>query len=408
MSFFSTVKKIIPTPLQKKLLPVYHYGLSFLGALRYGFPSRKMFVVGITGTKGKTTTVELVNSMFEEAGYNTAIVSTLRFKAGTSARPNLLKMTMPGRFFIQKMLREAVDAGCTHAIVEMTSEGAKQFRNKFIDLDAFILTNIAPEHIESHGSYENYVRAKLSIAEGLGRSKKPRTILIVNEESPEADRFLAVQATDKIPYGSQDAGRLGIETSLAGSFNLMNATAAAKLGEAMGISLETIRVGIKKCQGVAGRMQFITLPGTTLPYTVVVDYAHTPDSLKAVYSSFGDKRLLCVLGGTGGGRDKWKRPLMGEIADTHCSEIFLTDEDPYDENPREIVRAVAEGIKKNTPEIIMDRREAIARAIQKAQPDDVILITGKGTDPYIMGPRGTKTPWSDARIAEEELTKVLS
>lgn len=400
------IKKIVPRSAQEKIRPLYHRSLALLGALLYRFPSRKLIVIGVTGTKGKTTTIEIINSILEEAGYKTAVISTLRFKAGDETEPNLMKMTMPGRFFIQKMLRRAVTLGCTHAVVEMTSEGAKQFRNTGIDLDALLLTNIAPEHIESHGSYENYVKAKLSIAEGLSRSQKTKRILVVNKETPEAEKFLSTPHVEKHTYTRADADRLELVTPLRGDFNLTNAAGAATLGLALGIPLETIRSGIKKCTEVRGRMEFVTVPEKEIPFEVVVDYAHTPDSLEAVYASFPGKRLLCVLGGTGGGRDTWKRPKMGEIADKYCSEIFVTDEDPYDEDPRAIAEAVASGIKNKSYEIEMDRRVAIQKAISKAGPGDVILITGKGTDPAIMGPDGTRTPWSDKRVAEEELTRA--
>src|SRR3989344_3158776 len=154
------IKKIIPKNIFKFFQPIYHYKLALLGAIFYRFPSRKIKVVAITGTKGKTTTGELVNSILEEAGFKTAIMGTLRFKIGENSKPNLHKMTLPGRFFIQKFLRRAVSAKCDWAIIEMTSEGIKQFRHKFINLDALIFLNLSPEHIESHGSYEKYVSAK--------------------------------------------------------------------------------------------------------------------------------------------------------------------------------------------------------------------------------------------------------
>src|SRR6185369_569965 len=142
-------------------------------------------------------------------------------------------------------------------------------------------------------------------------------------------------------------------------------------------------------------------------FIAVVDYAHTPDSLRALYSAFASKRKICVLGNTGGGRDTWKRPEMGRIADETCDKVILTNEDPYDEDPRAIVDAMAAGMKR-APEIIMDRREAILAALRAARPGDAVLISGKGTDPYIMGPNGSKTPWSDAEVVREELARLSS
>jgi len=141
-------------------------------------------------------------------------------------------------------------------------------------------------------------------------------------------------------------------------------------------------------------------------FTVIVDYAHTPDSLQAIYDAYPNQRKICVLGNMGGGRDSWKRPEMGRIADSTCDEVFLTDEDSCDEDPLAIVTAMAAGMERK-PEIILDRREAIRAALKVARPGDAVLITGKGTDPYILGPKGTRTPWSDSRVACEELEQLL-
>jgi len=141
-------------------------------------------------------------------------------------------------------------------------------------------------------------------------------------------------------------------------------------------------------------------------FDVIVDYAHTTDSLEKVYEVFQDSRKICVLGGTGGGRDTWKRPAMGAVANAHCDEIILTDEDPYDEDPQKIVSEIMAGIENSKAKIIMDRREAISHAISLAKTGDAVIITGKGTDPYIMGPNGTKTSWDDATVAREELIKL--
>ncbi len=200
MNFFRTI-----TP--RFLFAPYHYALALLSAAIFGFPSRKLKVIAVTGTKGKSSVVELVSAILDEAGYKTAHASTIHFKIGEKKERNLHKMTMPGRFFLQHFLRRAVSAGCTHAVIEMTSEGARQFRHKFIALDALIFTNLAPEHIESHGSYENYLAAKVSIARALERSSKKRKMLVVNGDDKEAQKFLDVFTMGaKISYSKKDAG----------------------------------------------------------------------------------------------------------------------------------------------------------------------------------------------------------
>ncbi|MHB1118356.1 MAG: Mur ligase family protein [Minisyncoccota bacterium] len=412
-----TTELFIPRKIYQFFQPAYHYTLTLLGALIYRFPSRHIKVVAITGTKGKTSTAEIVNAILEEAGYKTAVAGTLRFKIDREEERNLYKMTIPGRFFLQKFLRRAVKAGCDWAVIEMTSEGARQYRHKWVNLDALIFTNLSPEHIESHGSFEKYLDAKLSIARSLARSPKRPRIIVANADNEYAGQFLAVEADIKTTYTLKDAFPYTLEKDgmsftfmgsplrahLSGAFNLSNMLAGVAFARTISIAPEVIRRALEKFRGVRGRVEHIN---EGQDFDVIVDYAHTADSLEKVYEVFQDSRKICVLGGTGGGRDSWKRPAMGAIADAHCDEVILTNEDPYDEDPMQIIEGVRAGVRSGKATIILDRREAIAAALTKAHTGDTVIITGKGTDPYIMGPRGEKTPWDDATVAREELAKL--
>lgn len=411
-------RNIIPEKIFNFFNPAYHWVLAVSAATLYRFPSRKLKVIGVTGTKGKSSTVEILNAILEEAGYKTALTNTIRFKVGSESRENKYKMSWPGRFFMQRFIREAASQKCDYLIMEMTSQGAITHRHRFIQLDAFVFTNISPEHIEAHGAYEKYKQAKLDLRKALTNSKKRNLSVIVNSDDKESAAFLEGRADQKITYSLKDAEPFEIKkegidftfggkkahSPLSGTFNLYNILAAASTARSQGVSDEIIIRAIEKFTGIAGRVQKIEAGQN---FTVIVDYAHTPDSLEKLYQVFQTSRKICVLGGTGGGRDSWKRKEMGRIADEYCDEIILTDEDPYDEDPKQIVDGVAAGISSKTPTIVMDRREAIYEALKKATPGDAVLITGKGTDPYIMGPKETKTPWSDAKVAKEELEKLL-
>lgn len=399
-------------------LDAYHLAWAYGSAWWYEYPSAKLVVIGVTGTKGKSTTAELIRHMLASTGHQVALASTIRFMVGDATERNLFKMTMPGRGYIQQFLRKALDAGCTHAVVELTSEGTLQFRERGIELDALVFTNLAPEHIERHGSYQAYAAAKLSLAEHLARSPKRPRIIVANADDAYGEKFLAVDADIKAPFSLQDAepytaddrsvrflwqGTL-FSIPLPGLFNLKNCLATLALGKALGLSTEKMQQALEHVEPVAGRAQRVE---QGQPFTVVVDYAHTPDSLKALYETYASKRLICVLGSTGGGRDTWKRPDMGAIADQLCDISILTDEDPYDEDPHKIISELSAGFEARQPRVILDRRQAIAAAFAEAKDqDDAVLITGKGTDPYIMGPKGSKVPWSDAKVAEEELIKL--
>lgn len=416
-TIFRVIKKyIIPKSVFAKIQPVYHFLLALIGGTYYMFPSKGLKVIAITGTKGKTSTTEIVNAILEEAGYSTAVLGTLRFKIGAENKRNLYKMTMPGRLFVQKFLREALEAKCDFAIIEMTSEGAKQFRHRFIDLDMLIFTNLTPEHIQSHGSFEKYKLAKLEIAKQLEKSIKRPRISVTNADDPHGTSFLVREAEIKKPYSLLDIEILSesefgstftyegekIETSLPGRFNLYNILAGLTAASALGIDAHTSKRAIEKLSSIRGRLERVE---EGQDFAVIVDYAHTADSLEKVYNVFKGNNKICVLGGTGGGRDRAKRKIMGSIAEEHCGEIYLTNEDPYDEDPMQIIHDVAAGITHKTPHIILDRREAIDAAIKEAKKGDVIIITGKGTDPYIMEADGKKTPWDDAQVAREILQR---
>jgi UDP-N-acetylmuramoyl-L-alanyl-D-glutamate--2,6-diaminopimelate ligase len=414
-SLLRIIKKLIPGPLFRLFQPFYHLLLSYIGAVVYRLPSRKLYVIGITGTKGKSSVAEILNAILEEAGYTTALASTIRFKVGDESKRNLFKMTMPGRLFMQRFMRKAIKAGCTHLVLEMTSEGAKQSRHKNIALNALIFTNLSPEHIEAHGSFENYLRAKLKLRDALSKSRKKEKIIISNFDDEYGERFLKAAVPHKEIYTLDQAfvqqtypsisfayEEFGYESPLQGEFNVYNLLAAIKMARHLGIEPEVISRAISKTSVIPGRVEHID---AGQEFDVVVDYAHTKDSLEKLYKTFETQHMVCVLGNTGGGRDTWKRPEMAKVAEQYCDEIILTDEDPYDEDPKKIVDEMAAGMEKE-PTIIMNRREAIAHAFTLTNPKSIVLITGKGTDPYIMRANGVKEKWSDTNVAREELKKL--
>ncbi len=413
-----TIQKIVPKKVYKFFQPVYHFLLAATGVAIYRKPSRKIHVIGVTGTKGKSSTSEFINAVLEAVGKKTALLSTIRIKIGNESNPNRYKMTMPGRFVIQKFLHDAVKAGCEYAVIEMTSEGARFYRHLGVELDALIFTNLSPEHIESHGSFEKYKAAKLRLIKSLAKSNKPHRVSIANVDGKHGYSFLIHTVDKNVSYSLKDVKIISetntsttisykdtkISIPLPGKFNVANALAAIKLGEELSIPMETIKVGIESLTQIRGRVERVDCGQG---FTVVVDYAHTDDSLRKLYEAFTSTRKIAVLGACGGGRDVWKRPVLGKIADELCDEIIITNEDPYDEDPQKIIDDVASGVTAHTPKIIMNRREAIKEALSLAHTGDTVFISGKGTDPYIMGPNTTKEPWDDARVAREELERIL-
>jgi len=420
------IKRYLPKSLLEKIRPPYHLALAYFGDLYYGHPSKEITVIAVTGTKGKSTVTELIAHILEADGHTVASLSTIQFKYGDTVERNLFKMTMPGRFFVHAFLRRAITTGCTHAVIEMTSEGAKQYRHKFINLDALVFTNLTPEHIESHGSFEKYKAAKLMIASQLEESAKQPRYIVANVDDEHGADFLRLKVEEKIPYALSDLKlytlhkdgislvfqhgdeEATIRVPLVGLFNVYNALAAITLTRALGVQLKTIEAALRSLSPVKGRVEHFHSPkGAEKQLTAIVDYAHTPDSLEQLYKAFKGQRIIGILGNTGGGRDTWKRPEMAAIAEQYCEQIILTNEDPYDEDPRAIVDAMAKGVKDGSKlDIIMDRRLAIRTALERAETGMYVIISGKGTDPFIMGPHNTKQPWSDADVVQKELAAL--
>ena len=389
-----------------KLTNIFHWLIAWFSAVTNLNPSRRLIVVGVTGTKGKSTTLELINAGLEAAGKKTALVSSVRIKVGGESEVNKTGNTMPGRGLLQKVMHRAAKEGCEYALLEVTSQGIVQHRHEFIEFDCAVFLNLQPEHLESHGGFENYKQAKLSFFRYVNRSHSAKKkTLFVNGEDRYADEFVKAAGKNKVVlFDKSDT-----KTNLAGEFNKTNIGAAVAVLRSIGVDEETIVKAMREFKGLNGRMEFVSRE----PFTVVVDYAHTPDSLQAVYQTVAEEvrpggRLICVLGSAGGGRDKWKRPEMGKIAAQNCGYLILTDEDPYDEDPLKILHEIEEGLKaKGFPqdkyEKILDRAQAIRKAISLAKPGDGVVVTGKGSEPFLHKAKGMKVPWSDRKTAEEAI-----
>lgn len=409
------VKKFIPKSVFEFFQPMYHRLLAWGGPIRYGFPSHDMKLIGVTGTKGKSTVVYMITKILEESGANVATIGSLGFKIKEKEWPNTLKQTMPGRFRLQKFLAEAKKAGCDFVVLEVTSEGIKEYRHLGIKFDTAVFVNIHREHLENHGSFENYIKTKQQLF------KVTKNIHILNADDARIDDFNKFPAENKITFGikqgdvrptdvlaseSESEFKMNdqkVHLNIGGVFNVLNALGAWATATAYDIEPAIIAEALSKIQTIPGRLEFIQKD----PFIVVVDYAHTPDSLETIYETLKPTigRLICVLGAAGGGRDKWKRAEFGAIADRLADEIILTDEDPYEEDPRQIVREIEDGIKRTDHlEIIMDRREAIKKAITMARPGDAVVMTGKGSEISMAVAGNQKIPWSDRDIAREFLS----
>ncbi len=428
------IKKIIP----KVFFNFYYFFLAELGAFIYGYPSKKIIVIGITGTKGKTSTSNFLWSALNSAQIKTGIISTANIRIGNKEKINDFHMTMPGRFVIQKYLREIVKEGCEVAIVEVTSQGILQYRHKGIDFDVAIFTNLTPEHIDAHGSFENYKKTKGKFFECLSKSKHKKfrgkafpKIIVTNADSSEEEYFKKFNADQKYSFGiknnasykandvktengvvSFDVDSKIYELSLPGVFNIYNALPAVSLAKSFGISYEDVFCGLKKISNIPGRMEEINAGQN---FKVFVDYAHEKASMTACVETARslalNNKIIILLGAEGGGRDKGKRSAMGEVVGKYADHVVVSNVDPYDDDPMPIAEDIAvvaekHGKKRNENLfVILDRRQGINKALSLANEGDVVMITGKGAEQSMI--IGNQTiDWDDRKVVREELLKI--
>jgi len=442
----SLIKKIIPN----QLLLLYHKVLAILGNIIYWFPSHKMVVIGVTGTKGKSSTVVMITRILEEAGYKVGSTNTIFFKIGDKEWPNKLKQGMLGRLKLQKFLRKMARANCTYAVIEVTSEGILQNRQWGIAFDVCVFTNLGPEHIESHGSYDKYRRAKELIFKNLYKSyKKPasltqslfgdenkdakvKKVIVVNSCDVAAEKFLRHRADKKFVVGtkcnkkdyeiknysclcpdeikqSKDGAIISIlghyiNIKIPGLFMASNALLAIATARSLGVSMSICELALEKIDFLPGRVEIIK---SKKGFNIMIDYAHEPKSFQAIFETarnMCERNIIAVFGATGGGRDSVKRPKMGEIASKYANNIILTTDDPYDDDPKKLAQDIKKGISEiKNIDIIIDRKNAIKKAMSIAKKDDLILVLGKGSEQTMAVKGGRYVEWNDRKVVQEIL-----
>lgn len=443
------MKKIIP----QKIKNIYHLIQAILANLWYGFPSRKINVIGITGTNGKTTTTQLVTRILEEGGFKVSMASTINFKLDQEEWVNKTKFTTLSPWKVQEFIKKAVDKKCDYLVLETSSHSLDQHRVWGVDYGSAVITNVTREHLDYHKTMDIYREAKLRLFR-----KAKKSVVNLDMENPEeylnckaetklgfttsiSNKFL--NSKDKIKKIIAENIELGISESkftvegekftlnLVGGFNIENALAAISVGVSEGIDLKTCARAIKKIKGVPGRMEYVE---NDKGINIVVDYAVTPDSLEKLYAliqevNADNKRIIAVFGSCGE-RDRGKRPIMGEIVAKNADFVIVTNEDPYREEPAQIINEVFAGVIGedvcslledfqsisdnqilNNKKVegkncwrILDRREAIKFALGMAQSGDFVIVTGKGAE-ETMAIGDKRIPWNDKAVILEELDR---
>ncbi|MFH1632182.1 MAG: UDP-N-acetylmuramoyl-L-alanyl-D-glutamate--2,6-diaminopimelate ligase [bacterium] len=431
------LRKFIPKPILK----IYHWTLAQVSSIIYRMPSNDLFVIGVTGTNGKSSTTQFIAQILEGLGQNVGYTSTAGFMIAGREIENRMKITMPGRFYLQKLMRQMVRSGCKYAVIETSSQGIDQYRHLGINYDLALITNLTPEHIEAHGGFENYKRAKGKLFEHL-MSRKRKTLdrelvsktSVLNADDEHFEYFDEFSADKKFYYSWQrDFGSVNFvgkvdkinakgseikvndlhaDLKLRARFQLENMLAAIATVAAIGYPLEDVLDATEKIEPLPGRFEFIN---KGQPFDVIVDYAYEPEALKALFESVAmlkPKRLIGIHGSAGGGRDTSRRYKIGRLAAEREDIVIVTNEDPYDEEPRSIIEQVAKGARDagKTDDkdlyLVDDRQEAINLAVKLAHQNDAIIVTGKGSEPVMAVAGGKKVPWSDRAAVEKALSML--
>lgn len=407
--------------------------LAMLSARYFGYPALQLRLTGVTGTNGKTTTTYLLESIFREAGFSAGVIGTIAYRYGGKTRG--APHTTPEAPELQAMLRDMLDSGVTHAAIEVSSHALAQKRVHGCSFDCAVFTNLTPEHLDFHGTMDEYFRCKAVLFKELLKSTGKAVVNIddqwgarLKRDCPSAVTYSLEKGADVFPLSSELVeegiraevdtpwGAVNVETRLAGEYNLQNILAAVAAAGTLGISPRAIEKGIKALARVPGRLEKIESAGGKR-YRVYVDYAHTADALERALKAIrmtAKSRVITVFG-CGGNRDRAKRPAMGAVASEYSDAVIITSDNPRDEDPLDIIREIEAGVtleRFSGPDqgmtgrgymAVPDRREAIGKALSIAKDGDTVLVAGKGHEDYQIA-KGIKTRFDDV----EEVKAAMS
>jgi UDP-N-acetylmuramoyl-L-alanyl-D-glutamate--2,6-diaminopimelate ligase len=432
MNIRSLVKKFIPTKLFRKVEPLGHLLEAMFFNLINGFPGRSFKVIGVTGTNGKTSTAFMIHRMLHEAGYKVGLMTTVAYGAGMDIQPQIHHMTNVGVPELMQRLKYLKNQGVEWLVLETTSHALAQNRVWGIPYSVAVMTNVTHEHLDYHGTFENYRAAKLKLFKLAAKNSKGLRTGVVNAEDPAAEMFAAAVPTgitygvgkgalnatqvDSTPSGSDITASyndrtLKIRVNIPGSFNVSNALAAAGAGIAVGLTDAQIQQGITALTRVEGRMDPID---EGQDFSVIVDFAHTPDSFEKLFKDLRPVvkgKLICMFG-SAGRRDEAKRSIQGELAGRFCDEVVVTEEDDRDVDGQAIMNQIAEGaelagkVRDLDLFLVHDRTEAINFAVKRAALGDTVLILGKGHEKTIERADG-EHPWDEIGIAHQAVRAKL-
>ena len=403
--------------MMRRAQDALHILYACYGWLRYGHKGKGMRVIGITGTDGKSSTVLMVAHILAAAGYQTAYISSVTMSDGIETWPNTLKMTTPGKGYIHRFLASAKEKGATHAVLEITSEGIKQHRHRFVRFEHVAVTNITPEHIESHGSFARYVAAKRSLIRLMRARLGSRPAVTLNVDDPilaewvhdgvRAETVSRKRGKGTIWYISREVSLTHVSfeigygeehmhctLAMGGPFTVRNAVLALAIGRAYGVPLALGCKALASLPCIPGRFEVVHEHPL-----VIIDYGHTLAAWSEILPflrRYVSGTIIHVFGAAGGGRDKTKRPQLANLSQQYADYSIVTEENPFDEDPRHIERDIIAGFSATHPYVTYTVREdAVLHACAIAHPEDCILLSAKGSETVIAGPHGTKRPYNE-------------
>lgn len=414
------VKKVVPRSLFKKIEPLGHLGEAMLLETKHGFPARNLKVIGVTGTDGKTSTCTLITQMLRENGYKVAMMTTISidYGDGKGPQPNPTRLTTMGAAGLVNKLKKVQASGAEWLVLEVTSHALAQYRVWGVPFTVAVMTNLGHEHLDYHGTFERYRDAKKMLFTQTDRNKKGLRTGIVNADDPSGEVF-AKAIAHPVRYGIKNGDLRAYDVKLTptgstyvtefngqvynvtchlpGSFNVYNSLAAVGVGQALGLTVKQIEKGIASLKSVEGRM---TKVDEGQDFSVIVDYAHTPESFEKVFKELKPltKGRLIAVFGSAGRRDEEKRAKQGLIAGKYCDEVIVTEEDDRDIDGHEIMEQIASGalkagkVKGKNLHLIHEREEAVKAAIDMAKKGDLVILLGKGHEKSILsnGPKAAE------------------